>query len=102
MIESIRNLAGDLTFKEIHDKYKWTLNITVTDSKKTDETRLLNYLTTPHVVVWSAALASCSIPHIFDAVELLIKTQEGEIQPYHPNTTETRYIDGSIGGDIPI
>lgn len=28
----VRNEIGDLTFKEIHDRFKWNLNITVTDS----------------------------------------------------------------------
>ena len=28
----MRGEIGDLTFKEVHDKYKWNLNITVTDS----------------------------------------------------------------------
>jgi TAG lipase/steryl ester hydrolase/phospholipase A2/LPA acyltransferase len=100
--DRLRDLAGDLTFKEIHDKYKWNLNITVTDSKKTDEARLLNYLTAPNVVAWTAAAASCSIPYFFDPVELLVKNENGEITPYHPNNTNTTYIDGSIGGDLPM
>lgn len=29
---SIRSIVGDITFKEIHDLYKWNLNITVTDA----------------------------------------------------------------------
>jgi hypothetical protein len=28
----VRQEIGDITFKEIHDKFKWNLNITVTDS----------------------------------------------------------------------
>jgi hypothetical protein len=28
----VRNEIGDLTFKEVHDRFKWNLNITVTDS----------------------------------------------------------------------
>jgi TAG lipase/lysophosphatidylethanolamine acyltransferase len=77
--EVLYHNCGDITFKEIHDKYKWNLNISVTDSEKTDESRLLNYLTAPNVVVWSAACASSAIPHVFDAVELFIKTETGEI-----------------------
>lgn len=64
----VREFSGDLTFKEIHDKFKWNLNITVTDSRKRDESRLLNYLTAPNVVIWSAAAASCSIPMFFESV----------------------------------
>ena len=84
----MRNEIGDLTFKDIHDKYKWNLNITVTDSEKTDEARLLNYLTSPNVVVWSAVAASTAIPRFFDPAELMVKDQDtGEIIPYHPENT---------------
>lgn len=69
---------------------------------KTDESRLLNYLTSPNVVVWSAVGASTAIPIFFEAVELMIKTETGQIVPYHPTTTNTRYIDGSIAGDLPM
>lgn len=30
---NMKSMLGDITFKEIHDFYKWNLNITVTDSK---------------------------------------------------------------------
>jgi predicted acylesterase/phospholipase RssA len=36
--------------------------------------KLLNYITAPNVVVWSAVLASCAIPGIFKSVDLMIKT----------------------------
>ena len=98
----VRDKIGDITFKEIHDQFKWNLNITVTDSQKTDEARLLNYLTAPNVVVWSAVLASTSIPMFFEPVELMLKTEDGRVIPYHPNIVQTRYIDGSIGGDLPM
>lgn len=32
----------------------------------------------------------------------MIKTDAGLILPYHPNNTMTRYIDGSVGGDLPM
>jgi len=73
----VREAIGDYTFKEIHDRFKWNLNITVTDSQKTDEARLLNYLTSPNVVVWSAVSASTAIPRFFHPVELMIKTEDG-------------------------
>lgn len=98
----VRNMIGDLTFKEIHDNNKWNLNITVTDANKVDEARLLNYLTSPNVIVWSAVCASTAIPMFFESVELMIKTENGEIRPYHPNTSLTRYIDGTIAGDLPM
>jgi len=84
----------------VHDKFKWNLNITVTNANRVEEAKLLNYLTTPNVLLWSAARASSAIPYLYDPVRLMQKTEEGEIVPYH--RTETLYIDGSIGGDLPM
>lgn len=89
----------DITFKEIHDRFKWNLNITVTDSIKQDETRLLNYLTAPNVVVWSAVLASSAIPGFFPEADLWVKDEDGQLVPYEIG--HNKYIDGSIGGDLP-
>jgi TAG lipase / steryl ester hydrolase / phospholipase A2 / LPA acyltransferase len=75
------------------------LNITVTHDR---EMRLLNYLTAPNVLVWSAVLASCAIPGMYDTVELFIKTDDSRCVPYHPASTRIRYIDGSVGGDLPM
>lgn len=52
--------------------------------------------------MWSAVCASAAIPRFFEPVEIMIKTETGEIIPYHPNVTMTRYIDGSIAGDLPM
>ena len=66
------------------------------------EMRLLNYLTSPNVLVWSAVLASCAIPGMYEKVELFIKTDDGRCVPYHPASTRILYIDGSVGGDLPM
>jgi TAG lipase/steryl ester hydrolase/phospholipase A2/LPA acyltransferase len=75
----VRNEIGDLTFKEVHDRFKWNLNITVTDSQNTNDSRLLNYLTSPNVVIWSATSCSTAIPHFFEPGELMIKLEDGSI-----------------------
>ena len=67
----IQNMTGDLTFKEAFTKFGWNLNITVTDFSMTQTPRLLNYLSTPNVVIWSAVVASCAIPGLFAKVELM-------------------------------
>lgn len=92
-----------MTFKEVHERFKWNLNITVTDANKVDESRLLNYLTTPNVVIWSAVLASAAIPGFFDPVELMVKHEgEEDLEPYHVGSRRVYYIDGSIGRDLPM
>ncbi len=48
-----------------------------------DPPRVLNYLTAPHVCVWSAAVASCAIPGIFDSTPLYVKEPNGDYRPEH-------------------
>ena len=98
--EFLRENIGDLTFQEAFDKTGWILNITVTGYKEHDNQRLLNYLTAPNVLIWSASCASCCIPGIFDPVELLCKNEYGHIVPY--NSNKAKFIDGSIMADLPM
>lgn len=65
-----------------YEKTGRIINITVTPSNNTDYPSLLNYLTAPHVLVWSAALASCAIPGVFAPVELIAKDKQGVLRPY--------------------
>lgn len=75
----VYRFTGDLTFKEIFTRYGWNLNITVTDFSLNQASRLLNYLTTPNVLVWSAVCASCAIPGMFEKAELYQKLSDGSI-----------------------
>ena len=69
--EFIYRFTGDLTFKEIFMQNGWNLNITVTDFAMNVAPRLLNYLTAPNVLVWSAVCASCAIPGLYAKVDLM-------------------------------
>jgi predicted acylesterase/phospholipase RssA len=91
---------GDTTFQEAYVKTGIIFNVTVSGYNEHDCSRLLNYLTSPHVLVWSAVLASCAIPCVFEAVELMCKDHLGQIVPYHPSGL--KFIDGSIKGDLPM
>ena len=71
------------TFLEIYRQNDWILNVSVTDGVRQSDSKLLNYLTAPNVVVWTAGVASCAIPCAFDSVELLIKNDDGELKPYY-------------------
>ena len=77
--------------------------------------RLLNYLTAPHVCLWSAAAASCAIPGVFDSSMLYVKETNGETRPEHewsravfmePSYEDTSashaYSDGSFDADLPM
>ena len=56
--ECVRANVGDLTFEEAYARSKRILNITVATAGKTGSPNLLNYLTAPNVLIWSAAAAS--------------------------------------------
>lgn len=99
--QCLRDNYGDVTFEEAYNKTRRILNITVCPVRSSsDPPLLLNYLTAPHVVIWSAASASCALPLVFAPVELVAKNASGQLVPYHPDGI--RWIDGSISSDIPL
>jgi predicted acylesterase/phospholipase RssA len=77
------------------------LNITVSSGSIYELPRLLNYLTAPEVLIWSAVTTSCSIPLIFPPSELLAKDPKThQTRPW--NAFPERWIDGSVDNDIPM
>jgi TAG lipase/steryl ester hydrolase/phospholipase A2/LPA acyltransferase len=73
----LRLNVGNFTFQEAFDRTGRILNIVVTPQNPSDPPRLLNYLTAPHVLVWSAAVASSSLPGVFEANRLVVKEADG-------------------------
>lgn len=61
----MRELIGDMTFQEAYDISGRVLCITVCSSRPKEPPRLLNYLSSPNVVIWSAVTASCAFPGLF-------------------------------------
>lgn len=81
----LRRILGDLTFQEAFDISGRILNIVVVPNRKQkhDPPRLLNYLSAPNVVVWSAVSASCAFPGLLPAQELIAKDHTGAFVPWH-------------------
>ncbi|CAA2971536.1 triacylglycerol lipase SDP1-like [Olea europaea subsp. europaea] len=108
----LRHLTNNLTFQEAYDMTGRILSITVCSPRKHEPPRCLNYLTSPHVVIWSAVTASCAFPGLFEAQELMAKDRTGEIVPYHPPfhlgpkqtsaASARRWRDGSLEIDLPM
>lgn len=73
----LKDNLGDITFQEAFDNFGYILNITVTGTNVHDEDRLLNYLTAPNVMIWSACAASCAIPFVYGATDLFCKDAQG-------------------------
>ena len=97
--EHIHANVPELTFKEAYEKTGRVLNISVSASRKRQKPRVLNYITSPNVLIRNSVLASCAIPGVFPPVSLQAKNHKGEIIPYMESET---WIDGSIHLDVPI
>ncbi|KAI9912473.1 hypothetical protein PsorP6_006140 [Peronosclerospora sorghi] len=98
--DCLRSAMGDYTFREAYDRTGRIINITVTPLNADDYPQLLNYLTAPNVLIWSASLASCAIPNVFRPVELLAKDEHGNIVSYYREGL--KWSDGSVECDLPM
>ncbi|KAF1831884.1 hypothetical protein BDW02DRAFT_600453 [Decorospora gaudefroyi] len=89
--EVLRANVGDLTFEEAYARTKRVLNITVTTSSGGGVPNLLNYLTAPNVLIWSAALASnaTSSSTLYHSVTMMCKDEAGNIVPWSPASKTT-------------
>lgn len=98
---TMQRLLGDLTFQEAYNRTRKILNVTVSPASIYESARLLNYLTAPNVLIWSAVCASCSVPFIFSSYTLLAKdSTTGEHVPW--SASPLKYIDGSVDNDLPL
>eukprot|EP00128_Syssomonas_multiformis_P015661 Colp12_sorted_trinity150504_noHs@6450 len=98
--ECLRANIGDITFQEAYNKTRRILNITVNSTQQYEMPRLLNYLTAPNVIIWSAACASCALLGLYAPVELMAKDSKGRIVPWNPSGH--KWSDGSIESDLPM
>lgn len=97
----MRNMLGDITFQEAYNRTRKICNISVSTESIYELPRLLNYVTAPNVMIWSAVAASCSVPLVFSAAPLLVKDPStGEHLPWNP--TPERWVDGSVDNDLPM
>lgn len=74
----LRQLLADITFVEAYERTNRFLNVTVTAADTNEPPRMLNYLTAPHVVIWSAVACSSAFPGLFPAQELLARDSNGK------------------------
>ncbi|KAH6898578.1 hypothetical protein B0T10DRAFT_395178 [Thelonectria olida] len=93
--ECVRANVGDLTFEEAYNRSKRVLNITVATEGQGGVPTLLNYLTAPNVLIWTAAVASnASSPALYGRrkTTMLCKDAHGKIVPWAPaNTIDFRH-----------
>lgn len=90
---------GDTTFLEAYRRTGRILNITVVPENQHSPPTLLNWKTSPNVVIWSAILASSAIPGLLEGIELIAKMEDGSLQAFH--FLGKTWRDGSFKSDIP-
>lgn len=97
----MRTMMGDMTFQEAYNRTRRILNICVSTESMYELPRLLNYVTAPNVMIWSAVTASCSLPLVFGSSPLLVKDPvTGEHHRWNPSPQH--FIDGSVDNDLPM
>ena len=98
LLKFLGTIIPDMTFAESLQHSRRILNITVSPLAKLQTPRLLNYLSSPEVLVRNAVLASCAVPMIFKPVQLMVR-QRGVVKPWMENEL---WVDGSVSGDLPF
>lgn len=76
--EVLRDLLGDVTFREAFHRTSRALNISVCSSGL-NAPLLLNHINAPDVLVRSAVAGSCALPILMPPQELLAKDQQGHV-----------------------
>ncbi|KAG7575453.1 hypothetical protein FFLO_00272 [Filobasidium floriforme] len=90
---------GSMTFREAYERTGRALNISVVPHDQHSPTKLLNHLTAPDCVIWSAIIASAAVPGILPGVVLMQKTKAGDLRPMNFGS---KFKDGSLRVDIPL
>ncbi len=97
LYEVLLDNVGSWTFAEAFERSGRALNISVSPTRSRQKPRLLCHLTSPDVLVASAALASSALPTLFPPIELRARGDQGD-EPY---VAGERWVDGSLYGDLP-
>lgn len=96
----MKSWVGNMTFREAHNKTGRILNIAIS-AENDNEARILNYITAPDVLIWSAVCASCSVPGVFPGADLYEKDQETQSQRLWMGA-HRQFFDGSLDHDLPL
>ena len=95
--QTFDRLVPDLTFREALEISGRNISISVSPCERHQTPRLLNAITSPHVLIRSAVRASCAVPGLFEPVQLLARDPNGKTVPF----LKSRWIDGVFAADLP-
>ena len=88
-----------MTFKEAYERTGRILNVSVIPYDTHSPTKLLNYMTAPHCVIYTAVIASAAVPGILNPISLMTKEKDGRVRGWD---FEGKHKDGSLRVDIPL
>ncbi|GAB4818543.1 hypothetical protein N2152v2_005589 [Parachlorella kessleri] len=103
--ERLRRLLGDMTFAEAYQRTGRILNIAVCAADTSEPPRLLNYLTSPNVLIWSAVACSSAFPFLFAPQDLMARDNRGRVVRFTAQAAaemQRRWRDGSLEEDLPM
>jgi TAG lipase/steryl ester hydrolase/phospholipase A2/LPA acyltransferase len=103
--EKLRDLLGEYTFEEAYAQSGIAINVAVSAADTSEPPRLLNYLTAPNVLVWSAVACSSAFPFLYAPQTLLARDSKGRIIPFANKAageSQRRWRDGSLEEDLPM
>lgn len=95
--QTFERLIPDLTFREALERTGRHISISVSPCERHQTPRLLNAITSPHVLIRSAVRASCAVPGLFEPVQLLARDPRGSTVPF----LNMKWIDGVFAADLP-
>lgn len=81
------------------------MNVVVCAADTDEPPRVLNYLTAPGVLIWSAVAASSAFPGLFPARDIRSRNSHGEEVRFSAHALhglERRWRDGSLEEDLPL
>ncbi|KIY92161.1 triacylglycerol lipase SDP1 [Monoraphidium neglectum] len=79
----LQQLLGSYTFLEAYERTGRILNVSVCPADTNEPPRLLNYLTAPQALIWSAVAASSAFPGLFQPQDILARDARGDQVPFN-------------------
>jgi TAG lipase/steryl ester hydrolase/phospholipase A2/LPA acyltransferase len=103
LVSELRNVLRDYTFKEAYHRTGRILNVSICPANTNEPPHLLNYMTAPNVLIWSAVAASAAFPGLFPSQHIYLKRNDGTIDNISltDGITTRTWLDGSIENDLP-
>ncbi len=92
-------LIPDLTFQEAYELSGIQINISISPTEHHQKPRLLSATTSPTAMIREAIMASSAVPGVFPPVALAARDENGERVEF---LRGSRWLDGSLTGDLPV